>query len=95
MKFHNHLHAYGRVMIMGGWPRYNRKTVLTYDPTDETFTTQPSLIYERIHAACTLFLSPLHNNRPVVVMAGGSRQVTAEIYDYTKSNAWEESKGYS
>lgn len=80
----------GRVMIMGGWPRYNRKTVLMYEPIDETFTTQPSLIYERIHAACTLFLSPLHNNRPVVLIAGGSRQVTAEIYDYTKSNAWEE-----
>merc|ERR1711976_936432 len=36
-----------------------------------------------------LFLSPLHNNRPVVLIAGGYGQSTAEVLDYTYANSWE------
>ena len=42
-------------------------------------------------AGMTLFNSPLHGDRPVVLVAGGGGQ-WAEVFDYTNSNAWEESK---
>ena len=38
---------------------------------------------------CEFFLSPLHGNRPVVLVAGGYAETTAEIFDYTQSNSWE------
>jgi len=67
------------------------KSVLVYDPskTDNSYTTGPSMKYERQHSACTLFHSELHNGRPVVLAAGGRNQATAEVYDYTNSNQWE------
>ena len=42
-------------------------------------------------AGMTLFNSPLHGDRPVVLVAGGGGQ-WAEVFDYTNANAWEESK---
>jgi len=66
-------------------------------PTDagNTFTTKRSLIFDRGLAACTLYNSPAKNNRPVVLVAGGVSQNTAEILDYTDSTAvWEESKQF-
>ena len=47
--------------------------------------------YDRYYAACTLFNSPLHQNRPVILVSGGGGQ-TAEVLDYTTNNHWEESK---
>ena len=32
-----------------------------------------------------------YENRPVVLVAGGYNQATAEVYDYTRSDLWEES----
>ena len=46
----------------------------------------------RIHAACTLFYSQKHGNRPVILAAGGLSENTAEVLDYTASNTWEQSK---
>ena len=82
----------GKVMIIGAdYHSSLRKNVLTFDAADNSFTTGPSLSYDRRHAACTLFHSDLHNGRPVVLSVGGVSQATAEVYDYTISNQWQTS----
>ena len=82
----------GKVMILGAFrPSSLNRNVIIMDPADNSFTTGPSLSYDREHAACTLFNSPLHNGRPVVLAAGGSSQATAEVYDYTYANQWQTS----
>ena len=85
----------GKVMILGAYfpffPSSLRSNVIIMDPADNSFTTGPSLSYRRVNAACTLFYSPLHNGRPVVLAAGGIGQTTAEVYDYTNSNQWQKS----
>jgi len=80
----------GRVMIIGSNSYDQPKKVLIFNPKDESFTNGPSLLYNRDYAACTLFKSPMHNYRPVVLAAGGMYQRSAEILDYTNGNAWEE-----
>jgi len=80
----------GKVMILGAMtPRSLERNVIIMDPDDKSFTTGPSLSYKRWHAACTLFNSPLHNGRPVVLAAGGINQATTEVYDYTYDNQWQ------
>ena len=82
----------GKVMIIGAAsPSSLRKNVLVFDQANNSYTTGPSLSYDRRHAACTLFKSNLHNGRPVVLSAGGKYQTTAEVYDYTKTNQWQKS----
>ena len=77
----------GKVMVIGGDPTYH--DVLVFDQSNNGFTSGPSLLEKRQFSACTLFYSPLHGNRPIVLAAGGS--TTAEIYDYTITNEWEKS----
>ena len=36
---------------------------------------------------CAVFKSVLHENREVVLAVGGYGQATAEVYDYTQTNA--------
>ena len=83
----------GKVMILGASsPPSHSRNVIIMDPADDSFITGPSLSYDRDQAACTLFKSPLHNGRPVVLSAGGSSQATAEVYDYTNPNSqWQTS----
>jgi len=82
----------GKVMILGAEsPSSLRRNVIIMDPADNTFSTGHSLRYKRVDAACTLFYSPLHNGRPVVLAAGGEWQATAEVYDYTYANQWQTS----
>ena len=83
----------GKVLILGANPNSPSlyKNVIIFDPAQNTFTTGPSLSYNRDNAACTLFNSSLHDNRPVVLAAGGWGQATAEVYDYTNDNAWQTS----
>ena len=82
----------GRVMILGG-ERPNSKNVLIFDPKNKTFTDGPNLNYGRYDAACTVFVSPLHGNKPMVLSAGGYEQITAEVLDYTNTSAsWQNSK---
>ena len=83
----------GKVLILGANPNSPSlyKNVIIFDPAQNTFTTGPSLSYNRDNAACTLFNSNLHDNRPVVLAAGGWGQATAEVYDYTNDNAWQTS----
>ena len=53
----------------------------------------PSLNHYRYNAACALFHSPLHENRPVILLTGGNYDSEiAEVLDYTASSSWEESK---
>ena len=79
----------GKVMIIGGYPTY--QDVLVFDQSNNGFTSGPSLLEKRLSFACTLFYSPLHGNRPIVLAAGHSGSVTAEIYDYTITNEWQKS----
>ena len=83
----------GKVMIIGAatTSSLHHKNVSTFDSADNSFTPGPSLSYKRIHAACTIFKSNLHNGRPVVLAAGGSGTKTAEVYDYTNNNQWQTS----
>jgi len=81
----------GKVMILGAErPKSLRRNVIIMNPADNSIATGPSMKYERDSAACTLFHSPLHNGRPVVLAAGGS-QATAEVYDYTYAKEWQTS----
>ena len=95
----------GKVMIIGGnihifeENKYysmssNFKNVLIFDPKDNSFTTGPSLLFGRSNGGCTTFLSPMHDNRSVVLSVGGLLQSTAELLDYTNPNSktWEQSK---
>ena len=82
----------GRIGILGGRGPIDYKKVMIFNPADNTFTDGPTLLYNRYSAGCTIFHSPLHDNRPVIMIAGGLDQATAEVYDYTNGNAWEESR---
>ena len=82
----------GKVMILGaGGTSSLYRNMIIMDPADNSFTTGPSLSYDRRSAACALFYSPLHNGRPVVLAAGGINQATTEVYDYTYANQWQTS----
>ena len=71
----------------------SRKTVTIFDRITESFTDGVKMNYNRENAACTIFKSPNHGNRPVVFIGGGKEQNTAEILDYSQSGAtWEEGK---
>ena len=71
----------------------NRKTVTIFDRNTKTFTNGVKMNYIRENAACTIFNSPNHGNRPVVFVGGGKEQRTAEILDYSQSGAtWEKGK---
>ena len=63
-----------------------------------------SLIHDRRQHACTIFYSPVHDGRPVVIVAGGLGLTNqpefvsdkAEIWDYTiDGSKWEKSKIFS
>ena len=83
----------GKIMIIGGYKVRQLNTVQIFSPKNNSFIQGPSLINRRYHLACALFFSPMHDNRPVVLSAGGSGLSTAEVLDYTTENAvWQESK---
>ena len=81
-------------MILGADNAFgNRKTVTIYDIITNTFSSGVKMNYNRENAACTIFKSPNHGNRPVVFVGGGKEQRTAEILDYSQSGAtWEKGK---
>ena len=45
----------------------------------------------RKESGCALFTSPLHGDRPVVLIVGGQGLNKAEILDYTVTDTWEQS----
>jgi len=92
----------GRFMIIGGLmdnphgPPHGTTNVLIYNSYDASFTYGPSLREARAQQACTLFQSPKHNQRWVVLVVGGRHysdegDATSEVLDFTVPNAvWEE-----
>ena len=80
----------GNILIMGGHDR----SILIFNPEDKSFSQGPSLIHDRRSAACTIFSSAMHGERPVVLSTGGNGQSTAEILDFSNPNVntWEASK---
>ena len=63
--------------------------MLFYNPDIDGFETGPSLdaTNGRTEGACTLFYSPLHENRPVVLAVGGQSNPTPQLLDYSTENA--------
>ena len=53
------------------------------------------MLYSRDYHACTLFKSALHDERPIIIVAGsndGSGEKTAEVWDFTQEGtSWQES----
>ena len=90
----------GKVLIIGGYSGYQytrSRNVTLFDPNKYPFNpyvvSDSFLIYDRYRAGCAVYNSPMHNGRPVILMAGGDYQATAEVLDYTQTNAsWTESK---
>ena len=62
-KLHN-----GTIMFVGGFK--NRKTTIFYEPSLKSFSYGPDMIFARHDPGCTLFYSPMHNGRPVVIVTG-------------------------
>ena len=60
------------------------------DPIEST------MVNARSSHACTIFLSEIHEGRPVAIVAGGSSwsvETKAEVWDYTqKGSSWVASK---
>jgi len=80
----------GRVAILGGTHPQVKK-VYFFDPSKNTYNSfVPSMNNNRIYSACTLIYSQKHGNRPVILVAGGLSENTAEVLDYTASNTWEQ-----
>ena len=80
-------------MILGSWlPSDQYRNTMTYNASSETFSSGPSMIYDRRSAACSMFQSKLHNDRQVVLCAGGlNDNGTAELLDFSQKNAqWTE-----
>ena len=78
----------GRVMILGGHP--DRRSVMIFNPYDGSFVDGPDMLFDRYSSACAVFNSPMHDERPVVMVIGNKN--FAEIWDYTKSGTtWEKS----
>ena len=82
----------GQVMILGGRPPYggfkNSSSAIIFDPDTETFDKSlPSMRIELLNGACAVFKSGMHDNREVVLAAGGNHEATAELFDYTQPNA--------
>ena len=85
-------------MIIGGiFGSARSNNVLKYNSSN--LNKEPmemeSMLHVRKSFACNIFMSGLHDGRPVMIAAGswdGSGSNTAEIFDFTKEGAtWQES----
>ena len=85
-------------MISGGRLESGRTTssVLLYETNNinNGHVDVASMNHARYSHACTIFKSPLHDERPVAIVAGGrASPKTAEILDFSQDgSAWQESK---
>jgi hypothetical protein len=74
------------VMNIGGHPSSVGRSVIIFDSSNDfSHEDGPSLIKRRYDQACSTMVSPAHEGRTVVVVAGGTGDGadTAEILDYT------------
>ena len=85
-------------MISGGYLDRHQRTssVLLYETNNinNGHVEVASMKHARYYHACTIFKSPLHDGRPVAIVAGGyGSPKTAEILDFTQDGStWQESK---
>ena len=83
-------------MMVGGncGPARNSRT---YNATSGTFTDGPSTLHDRYYAPCSIFQSKFHNDRQVVLVAGGEDDPgTAELLDFSQENAqWVEGMNFT
>ena len=84
-------------MISGGRLESGRtSSVLLYETNNinNGHVNVASMTYARDSHACTIFKSPLHDGRPVAIVAGGwGSPITAEILDFTEDGStWKKSK---
>ena len=83
----------GTIFIVGGYPPSNYRKVWIYNSKTETFTSGPNMRNVHRHHACALFKSAYHNGREVLLVAGGLRQDTTEVWDYqSPGTTWTSSK---
>ena len=88
----------GRVIILGGGttgasPDQGQRNVWIYDPNTESFTPGPEMGNAYYAHACALFKSAFHNNREVVLVAGGASDDRTQLWDYqTEGSKWITSK---
>ena len=85
-------------MILGSWfPSDQYRNTMMYNANSNTFSNGPDMIYDRQFATCSTFQSKLHNDRQVVLCAGGSGdQGTAELLDVSQDNAmWTEGMNFT
>ena len=84
-------------MILGSSSSGLQRSTMTYNANSETFKSGPSMIYGRQRATCSMFQSKLHNDRHVVLCAGGNGDNgTAELLDFSQENAqWTEGMNFS
>ena len=70
---------------------------MIFDASDNSFNTGPEITIGLIDGlTCTIFNSPLHDNRPVVFVAASYFSSTAQeneeqiqLLDYTLKDTWE------
>ena len=82
----------GTIVITGGQPfSKNGKLVWFYD--NNGFTPGPDMLDGRHSHACSTFKSARHEQREVVLVAGGAGRDDVEVLDYQKENSnWEKSE---
>ena len=69
------------------------QTVLIFNVNDETYESGPQTSFNHRDHACAVFKSAWHNYREVVLVAGGTEEDRAEIWDYqTSGSNWISSK---
>jgi len=84
----------GKIMILG-LEYDDGKQVLIYDPKSNSFSKGPPLLYGMVCSSCTVFNSPMHNGRPVILVTGGydpyeiGKPFSSQIFDYTYRDSWE------
>ena len=83
----------GRVMILGGYDGLSLRKVLIFNSTSGTFSDAPDMLYSRTQHGCATFKSQLHDQREVVLVAGGQHKIKVELLDFqTEGSIWQESK---
>ena len=85
----------GRVILIGGYPTY--KEAFFYHLSNRSSTRAPYLNEDRWDHACTLFQSVKHNNRSILLVAGGFKSgyklTSVQILDFTVPGAiWQTSE---
>jgi hypothetical protein len=88
------------ILIAGGYDDNDTalSTTWIFNVTNESYIPGPDMFIKRVKFGCSVFYSPAHDLRPVVIVVGGMGEEYGYleqnfIWDYTKSNTtWESSK---